>query len=307
MKLLNKISTLMLATVLAISMISFTSCDDDVNDQMNDLKTSLEKEVNDLQSQVNKLESDLAAINSCTCTPHPNVDSIVAVRLTEFYTNVIAIKIDSIKTDITNIKTDITNLRNDVNQNSADIASLAGRVGTLETSVTTNTAAILMLTNQMTTLIADTAIVHNHIRTLQTDVTDLQNRMTLVEIAVQNAQNTADQALLDAGQALADAAAALMLAKADSVEIELLKLHMQQHCDSLTLLAAQIATIDSLAQAYLDSALQYTLLRFKPKLTTIRHPFSPFNRTWPMKSRLAKTTSICSTIKSLHSLLALTL
>ena len=258
MKLLNKISTFMLATVLAISMIGFTSCDDDVNDQMNDLKTSLEKEVNDLQSQVNKLESDLAAINSCTCTPHPNVDSIVAVRLTEFYTNVIAIKIDSIKTDITNIKTDITNLQNDVNQNSADIASLAGRVGTLETSVATNTAAILMLTNQMTTLIADTAIVHNHIRTLQTDVTDLQNRMTLVEIAVQNAQNTADQALLDAGQALADAAAALMLAKADSVEIELLKMHMQQHCDSLTLLAAQIATIDSLAQAYLDSALQYT-------------------------------------------------
>ena len=39
MKLLNKISTLMLATVLAISMISFTSCDDDVNDQLNDLKT----------------------------------------------------------------------------------------------------------------------------------------------------------------------------------------------------------------------------------------------------------------------------
>ena len=248
MKLLNKISTLMLAVVLAVG---FTACDDTINDSMNDVKTSLEQEIDDLQNQVNKLESDLAAINSCTCTPHPNVDSIVAVQLMNFYTTVIEVKIDSIKTDITNIKSDITNLQNDVNQNSSDIASLAGRVLTVEDSITAHTAAILTLTNQMASLIADTAIVHGYIRTLQTDVTDLQNRMTLVEIAVQNAQDTANLAL-------ANAATALTLAKADSVEIELLKTHMQQHCDSLNLLASQIATIDSLAQAYLDSALQYT-------------------------------------------------
>ena len=78
MKLLNKISTLMLAVVLAVS---FTACDDRVNDNMNDVKTSLEQEISDLQTKVNQLESDLAAINSCTCTPHPNVDSIVAAEL----------------------------------------------------------------------------------------------------------------------------------------------------------------------------------------------------------------------------------
>lgn len=234
MKLLNKISTLMLAVVLAVS---FTACDDRVNDNMNDVKTSLEQEISDLQTKVNQLESDLAAINSCTCTPHPNVDSIVAAELLNFYTNTIRVKIDSLGSEINDVKSD-------VNQNKLDIAALATRVGTLETSVATNTAAILTLTNQMTTLIADTAVVHTQIRTLQTDVQDLQNRMTIVEQT--------------ATQALANASAALTLAKADSAEIEALKLHMQQHCDSLTLLANQIATIDSLAQAYLDSALQYT-------------------------------------------------
>ena len=234
MKLLNKISTLMLAVVLAVS---FTACDDRVNDNMNDVKTSLEQEISDLQNKVNQLESDLAAINSCTCTPHPNVDSIVAAELLNFYTSTIKVKIDSLGSEINDVK-------NDVNQNKLDIDSLATRVGTLETSVATNTAAILTLTNQMTTLIADTAVVHTQIRTLQTDVQDLQNRMTIVEQT--------------ATQALANASAALTLAKADSAEIEALKLHMQQHCDSLTLLANQIATIDSLAQAYLDSALQYT-------------------------------------------------
>ena len=234
MKLLNKISTLMLAVVLAVS---FTACDDRVNDNMNDVKTSLEQEISDLQTKVNQLESDLAAINSCTCTPHPNVDSIVAAELLNFYTNTIRVKIDSLGSEINDVKSDVA-------QNKLDIAALATRVGTLETSVATNTAAILTLTNQMTTLIADTAVVHTQIRTLQTDVTDLQNRMTIVEQT--------------ATQALANASAALTLAKADSAEIEALKLHMQQHCDSLTLLAAQIATIDSLAQAYLDSALQYT-------------------------------------------------
>lgn len=234
MKLLNKISTLMLAVVLAVS---FTACDDRVNDNMNDVKTSLEQEISDLQTKVNQLESDLAAINSCTCTPHPNVDSIVAAELLNFYTNTIKVKIDSLGSEINDVKSDVA-------QNKLDIDSLAIRVGTLETSVATNTAAILTLTNQMTTLIADTAVVHTQIRTLQTDVQDLQNRMTIVEQT--------------ATQALANASAALTLAKADSAEIEALKLHMQQHCDSLTLLAAQIATIDSLAQAYLDSALQYT-------------------------------------------------
>ena len=234
MKLLNKISTLMLAVVLAVS---FTACDDRVNDNMNDVKTSLEQEISDLQTKVNQLESDLAAINSCTCTPHPNVDSIVAAELLNFYTNTIRVKIDSLGSEINDVKSDVA-------QNKLDIDSLATRVGTLETSVATNTAAILTLTNQMTTLIADTAVVHTQIRTLQTDVQDLQNRMTIVEQT--------------ATQALANASAALTLAKADSAEIEALKLHMQQHCDSLTLLAAQIATIDSLAQAYLDSALQYT-------------------------------------------------
>ena len=234
MKLLNKISTLMLAVVLAVS---FTACDDRVNDNMNDVKTSLEQEISDLQNKVNQLESDLAAINSCTCTPHPNVDSIVAAELLNFYTNTIRVKIDSLGSEINDVKSDVA-------QNKLDIDSLAIRVGTLETSVATNTAAILTLTNQMTTLIADTAVVHTQIRTLQTDVQDLQNRMTIVEQT--------------ATQALANASAALTLAKADSAEIEALKLHMQQHCDSLTLLAAQIATIDSLAQAYLDSALQYT-------------------------------------------------
>ena len=234
MKLLNKISTLMLAVVLAVS---FTACDDRVNDNMNDVKTSLEQEISDLQTKVNQLESDLAAINSCTCTPHPNVDSIVAAELLNFYTNTIRVKIDSLGSEINDVKSDVA-------QNKLDIAALATRVGTLETSVATNTAAILTLTNQMTTLIADTAVVHTQIRTLQTDVQDLQNRMTIVEQT--------------ATQALANASAALTLAKADSAEIEALKLHMQQHCDSLTLLAAQIATIDSLAQAYLDSALQYT-------------------------------------------------
>ena len=234
MKLLNKISTLMLAVVLAVS---FTACDDRVNDNMNDVKTSLEQEISDLQNKVNQLESDLAAINSCTCTPHPNVDSIVAAELLNFYTNTIRVKIDSLGSEINDVKSDVA-------QNKLDIAALATRVGTLETSVATNTAAILALTNQMATLIADTAVVHTQIRTLQTDVTDLQNRMTIVEQT--------------ATQALANASAALTLAKADSAEIEALKLHMQQHCDSLTLLAAQIATIDSLAQAYLDSALQYT-------------------------------------------------
>ena len=234
MKLLNKISTLMLAVVLAVS---FTACDDRVNDNMNDVKTSLEQEISDLQTKVNQLESDLAAINSCTCTPHPNVDSIVAAELLNFYTNTIRVKIDSLGSEINDVKSDVA-------QNKLDIDSLAIRVGTLETSVATNTAAILTLTNQMTTLIADTAVVHTQIRTLQTDVTDLQNRMTIVEQT--------------ATQALANASAALTLAKADSAEIEALKLHMQQHCDSLTLLANQIATIDSLAQAYLDSALQYT-------------------------------------------------
>ena len=92
MKLLNKISTLMLAVVLAVG---FTACDDTINDSMNDVKTSLEQEIDDLQNQVNKLESDLAAINSCTCTPHPNVDSIVAVQLMNFYTTVIEAKIES--------------------------------------------------------------------------------------------------------------------------------------------------------------------------------------------------------------------
>lgn len=234
MKLLNKISTLMLAVVLAVS---FTACDDRVNDNMNDVKTSLEQEISDLQNKVNQLESDLAAINSCTCTPHPNVDSIVAAELLNFYTNTIRVKIDSLGSEINDVKSDVA-------QNKLDIAALATRVGTLETSVATNTAAILTLTNQMTTLIADTAVVHTQIRTLQTDVQDLQNRMTIVEQT--------------ATQALANASAALTLAKADSAEIEALKLHMQQHCDSLTLLANQIATIDSLAQAYLDSALQYT-------------------------------------------------
>ena len=234
MKLLNKISTLMLAVVLAVS---FTACDDRVNDNMNDVKTSLEQEISDLQNKVNQLESDLAAINSCTCTPHPNVDSIVAAELLNFYTNTIRVKIDSLGSEINDVKSDVA-------QNKLDIDSLAIRVGTLETSVATNTAAILTLTNQMTTLIADTAVVHTQIRTLQTDVQDLQNRMTIVEQT--------------ATQALANASAALTLAKADSAEIEALKLHMQQHCDSLTLLANQIATIDSLAQAYLDSALQYT-------------------------------------------------
>ena len=234
MKLLNKISTLMLAVVLAVS---FTACDDRVNDNMNDVKTSLEQEISDLQTKVNQLESDLAAINSCTCTPHPNVDSIVAAELLNFYTSTIKVKIDSLGSEINDVKSDVA-------QNKLDIDSLAIRVGTLETSVATNTAAILTLTNQMTTLIADTAVVHTQIRTLQTDVQDLQNRMTIVEQT--------------ATQALANASAALTLAKADSAEIEALKLHMQQHCDSLTLLAAQIATIDSLAQAYLDSALQYT-------------------------------------------------
>ena len=234
MKLLNKISTLMLAVVLAVS---FTACDDRVNDNMNDVKTSLEQEISDLQNKVNQLESDLAAINSCTCTPHPNVDSIVAAELLNFYTNTIRVKIDSLGSEINDVKSDVA-------QNKLDIDSLATRVGTLETSVATNTAAILTLTNQMTTLIADTAVVHTQIRTLQTDVQDLQNRMTIVEQT--------------ATQALANASAALTLAKADSAEIEALKLHMQQHCDSLTLLANQIATIDSLAQAYLDSALQYT-------------------------------------------------
>ena len=234
MKLLNKISTLMLAVVLAVS---FTACDDRVNDNMNDVKTSLEQEISDLQTKVNQLESDLAAINSCTCTPHPNVDSIVAAELLNFYTSTIKVKIDSLGSEINDVKSDVA-------QNKLDIDSLAIRVGTLETSVLANTAAILTLTNQMTTLIADTAVVHTQIRTLQTDVQDLQNRMTIVEQT--------------ATQALANASAALTLAKADSAEIEALKLHMQQHCDSLTLLAAQIATIDSLAQAYLDSALQYT-------------------------------------------------
>ena len=234
MKLLNKISTLMLAVVLAVS---FTACDDRVNDNMNDVKTSLEQEISDLQNKVNQLESDLAAINSCTCTPHPNVDSIVAAELLNFYTNTIRVKIDSLGSEINDVKSDVA-------QNKLDIDSLAIRVGRLETSVATNTAAILTLTNQMTTLIADTAVVHTQIRTLQTDVQDLQNRMTIVEQT--------------ATQALANASAALTLAKADSAEIEALKLHMQQHCDSLTLLANQIATIDSLAQAYLDSALQYT-------------------------------------------------
>ena len=246
MKLLNKISTLMLAVVLAVS---FTACDDRVNDNMNDVKTSLEQEISDLQTKVNQLESDLAAINSCTCTPHPNVDSIVAAELLYFYTNTIRVKIDSLGSEINDVKSDVA-------QNKLDIDSLATRVGTLETSVATNTAAILTLTNQMTTLIADTAVVHTQIRTLQTDVQDLQNRMTIVEQT--------------ATQALANASAALTLAKADSAEIEALKLHMQQHCDSLTLLAAQIATIDSLAQAYLDSALQYTDDAINAAVTTLQ-------------------------------------
>ena len=234
MKLLNKISTLMLAVVLAVS---FTACDDRVNDNMNDVKTSLEQEISDLQNKVNQLESDLAAINSCTCTPHPNVDSIVAAELLNFYTNTIKGKLDTLNNEISNVN-------DSIRQQRLDITSLAGRVASLENSVLTHSTAILTLTNQMTTLIADTAVVHTQIRTLQTDVLDLQNRMTIVEG--------------QARQAITDAAAALTLAKADSAEIEALKLHMQQHCDSLTLLAAQIATIDSLAQAYLDSALQYT-------------------------------------------------
>ena len=160
MKLLNKISTLMLAVVLAVS---FTACDDRVNDNMNDVKTSLEKKVSNLEAQVNQLESDLAAINSCTCTPHPNVDSIVAAELMNFYTNTIKGKLDTLNNEISNVN-------DSIRQQRLDLTSLAGRVGTLEISVATNTASIDTLTWKMIGLLADTAVVHGQIRTLQNDV-----------------------------------------------------------------------------------------------------------------------------------------
>ena len=234
MKLLNKISTLMLAAVLAVG---FTACSDRVVDDMNDVKASLEKKVNSLESQVSQLESDLAALSGCTCTPHPNVDSIVAVELMNFYTNTIKGKLDTLNNEISNVN-------DSIRQQRLDLTSLAGRVGTLETSVATNTASILTLTNQMTSLLADTAVVHGQIRTLQTDVQNLQDSITLISGIAQ--------------QALSNASAALTLAKADSVEIELLKLHMQDHSDSLTLLASSIDSVKTLAQEYLDSALAYT-------------------------------------------------
>ena len=234
MKLLNKISTLMLAAVLAVG---FTACSDRVVDDMNDVKASLEKKVNSLESQVTQLESDLATLSGCTCTPHPNVDSIVAVELMNFYTNTIKGKLDTLNNEISNVN-------DSIRQQRLDLTSLAGRVGTLETSVTTNTASILTLTTQMTSLLADTAVVHGQIRTLQNDVEDLQDSITLISGIAQ--------------QALSNASAALTLAKADSVEIELLKLHMQDHSDSLTLLASSIDSVKALAQEYLDSALAYT-------------------------------------------------
>lgn len=234
MKLLNKISTLMLAVVLAVS---FTACDDRVNDNMNDVKTSLEKKVSNLEAQVNQLESDLAAINSCTCTPHPNVDSIVAAELMNFYTNTIKGKLDTLNNEISNVN-------DSIRQQRLDLTSLAGRVGTLEISVATNTASIDTLTWKMIGLLADTAVVHGQIRTLQNDVQNLQDSITLISGIAQ--------------QALSTASAALTLAQADSVEIELLKLHMKDHCDSLTLLASQISNLTTLAQEYLDSALAYT-------------------------------------------------
>ena len=233
MKLLNKISTLMLAAVLAVG---FTACSDRVVDDMNDVKASLEKKVNSLESQVTQLESDLAALSG-TCTPHPNVDSIVAVELMNFYTNTIKGKLDTLNNEISNVN-------DSIRQQRLDLTSLAGRVGTLETSVATNTASILTLTTQMTSLLADTAVVHGQIRTLQNDVEDLQDSITLISGIAQ--------------QALSNASAALTLAKADSVEIELLKLHMQDHSDSLTLLASSIDSVKALAQEYLDSALAYT-------------------------------------------------
>ena len=233
MKLLNKISTLMLAAVLAVG---FTACSDRVVDDMNDVKASLEKKVNSLESQVSQLESDLAALSS-TITPHPNVDSIVAVELMNFYTNTIKGKLDTLNNEISNVN-------DSIRQQRLDLTSLAGRVGTLETSVATNTASILTLTGQMTSLLADTAVVHGQIRTLQNDVEDLQDSITLISGIAQ--------------QALSNASAALTLAKADSVEIELLKLHMQDHSDSLTLLASSIDSVKALAQEYLDSALAYT-------------------------------------------------
>ena len=234
MKLLNKISTLMLAAVLAVG---FTACSDRVVDDMNDVKASLEKKVNSLESQVTQLESDLATLSGCTCTPHPNVDSIVAVELMNFYTNTIKGKLDTLNNEISNVN-------DSIRQQRLDLTSLAGRVGTLETSVATNTASILTLTTQMTSLLADTAVVHGQIRTLQTDVQNLQDSITLISGIAQ--------------QALSNASAALTLAKADSVEIELLKLHMQDHSDSLTLLASSIDSVKALAQEYLDSALAYT-------------------------------------------------
>lgn len=234
MKLLNKISTLMLAVVLAVG---FTACDDRVNDNMNDVKTSLEKKVSNLEAQVNKLESDLAAINSCTCTPHPNVDSIVAAELLNFYTNTIKGKLDTLNNEISNVN-------DSIRQQRLDLTSLAGRVGTLESSVATNTASILTLTSQMGGLLADTAVVHGQIRTLQTDVQNLQDSITLISGIAQ--------------QALTNASAALTLAQADSAEIEALKLHMQDHCDSLNLLAGQINDMKDSIKACLDSAKAYT-------------------------------------------------
>lgn len=67
MKHFAKFTTVLMAAFMAISMIGFTSCNDEVNDNFVDLRTSLEDEIRDLDRQLNDLENQVNQINSCTC------------------------------------------------------------------------------------------------------------------------------------------------------------------------------------------------------------------------------------------------
>lgn len=148
MKLLNKFTNIMLAAIMAISMVGFSSCNDHLNDEMTDINSSFTKEVEDLQDQINDLKTKIC---TCTCTH-------------DHYTKG---EVDALVTDLQN---QLDQAKSDIKTNSDSIIAIKGR---LEAAIAANTAAIA-------SLVADTSIVHATLRNIQNTIADLQEDVAAV-------------------------------------------------------------------------------------------------------------------------------
>lgn len=76
MKNVFKFTHIVAVAFAAVCMFSFSACNDEVSDNMTDLKTSLEKEVQDLQDQVDDMQRQISTITTCTCDFQKTIDLV---------------------------------------------------------------------------------------------------------------------------------------------------------------------------------------------------------------------------------------